>query len=322
MTRVYPRGCGGTSKSHVALPWFGGLSPRVRGNLQKTGLLTVEQWSIPAGAGEPWTLRGRIAGSGVYPRGCGGTVERINEVTGGSGLSPRVRGNRSPRARPTFPRGSIPAGAGEMCGGTTHLTLPARVGGSIPAGAGEPDRVGIDRTLGVYPRGCGGTCRFCRARSCGGTGCADWRGLGLSPRVRGNLDRHPRGSEPARFGRNMTALRGSIPAGSCRHSSRSPDEVAGGSIPAGAGEPASLVCCIVYPRGCGGTDVDADRSRGLSPRVRGNPSPRRGRRCHPNRRTVRPEGSIPAGAGEPLAILADSPALSAFGRPTWTPSPL
>ena len=91
---------------------------------------------------------------------------------------------------------------------------------------------------------------------------------GLSPRVRGN--------PPARTGRSR----------------------GGGSIPACAGEPkaraASTRRSAVYPRVCGGTSASwaaAMGRRGLSPRVRGNPSAR----CLA---PVRP-GSIPACAGEP-----------------------
>ena len=71
-----------------------------------------------------------------------------------------------------------------------------------------------------------------------------------------------------------------------------------GSIPACAGEP-SLAGCTetgvwVYPRVCGGTfnpTVGADKSHGLSPRVRGNHLPSR-----PRLTELR---SIPACAGEP-----------------------
>ena len=71
-----------------------------------------------------------------------------------------------------------------------------------------------------------------------------------------------------------------------------------GSIPAGAGEPRRATSSgakrTVYPRGCGGTTTSssaASSTKGLSPRVRGNPQ------------TVpaaaHAAGSIPAGAGEP-----------------------
>ena len=111
----------------------------------------------------------------------------------------------------------------------------------------------------VYPRVCGGTpCRVACVPSL----------PGLSPRVRGNL--------------NVT-----------------PSQVdTMGSIPACAGEPGSVRrrwgIIRVYPRVCGGTGDKIKtllRTRGLSPRVRGNRVlDRDGRR---RRR------SIPACAGEP-----------------------
>ena len=91
---VYPRVCGGTSTVHIeasarSIPACagepfrrcgsgGGLSPRVRGNLQRTYQSPEQE---------------------VYPRVCGGT----SQIASRYGLSPRVRGK---------PR-SIPACAGE-----------------------------------------------------------------------------------------------------------------------------------------------------------------------------------------------------------------
>ena len=92
--------------------------------------------------------------------------------------------------------------------------------------------------------------------------------VGLSPRVRGNPRASIFGTQPS------------------------------GSIPARAGEPsragATSGSCGVYPRACGGTQSsrsDGSTSKGLSPRVRGNPVD-----------VVRRDGglgSIPARAGEP-----------------------
>ena len=132
--------------------------------------------------------------------------------------------------------------------------------GSIPACAGEPMTVHpFQGATKVYPRVCGGTHTTSRRSG------KPW---GLSPRVRGNRGR------------------------------RKPQNEMGRSIPACAGEPrresgrpASLA---VYPRVCGGTAPPAATSslrRGLSPRVRGNPSPVRDRSDS--------NGSIPACAGEP-----------------------
>ena len=112
---------------------------------------------------------------------------------------------------------------------------------------------------GVYPRVCGGTAVQ-----------GDYEGAngGLSPRVRGN----PR---PARC--PPTAPR---------------------SIPACAGEPSVILiigfAITVYPRVCGGTlwrTPTRNTRRGLSPRVRGNPT-----MTIAGQEVVR---SIPACAGEP-----------------------
>ena len=95
------------------------------------------------------------------------------------------------------------------------------------------------RYLPVYPRVCGGTIRSV---------LPDVFAEGLSPRVRGNLEQ------------------------------RQPDAAQGRSIPACAGEPMKKIVMKkttrVYPRVCGGTlDTPATLflSKGLSPRVRGNP---------------------------------------------------
>ena len=134
---------------------------------------------------------------------------------------------------------------------------------SIPACAGEPPHHAPGAPqTRVYPRVCGGT-TLRYAASAGFQG--------LSPRVRGN--------RPAGDG----------------------DDGGGGSIPACAGEPPwhALQRAIdgVYPRVCGGTlsgSTGDDANRGLSPRVRGN---RRGVMM-----SSAPAGSIPACAGEPLAL--------------------
>ena len=111
---------------------------------------------------------------------------------------------------------------------------------SIPACAGEPPRTARPWFPGrVYPRVCGGT---------GVLQLTLMRVSGLSPRVRGNL----------------------VPVLVDAHDL--------GSIPACAGEPRpGRPFCRrrrVYPRVCGGTAPSRSlpsRTRGLSPRVRGNP---------------------------------------------------
>ena len=193
-----------------------------------------------------------------------------------SGLSPRLRGNRSvsvhvvdrlrfyPRAcggtladpiLQLAPLGSIPAPAGNPA---TRVRRGSRCG-SIPAPAGEPGRT-----------------------------FAEWRRDGSIPAPAGNPQRgevgpHPRGSIPA-------------PAGEPRRC------------------PARCGAHQVYPRACGGTVGDRVRVgeyHGLSPRLRGNRfgmpsiidchglSPRlRGNRVA-TQRAAADGRSIPAPAGEP-----------------------
>ena len=274
-----------------------GLSPRVRGNRQAIFEMVSDEGSIPACAGEPRTRTTTSRAGGVYPRVCGGTTCPVRASISVRGLSPRVRGNRQSKRAGGGVSGSIPACAGEpsartsnngmarvyprVCGGTSPPTRGARGAGglsprvrgnhegagervrwsgSIPACAGEPMRFAA-RTMGrrVYPRVCGGTPL--------GHGPAA-RAAGLSPRVRGNLRIVARTARCA------------------------------GSIPACAGEPRrgprSAARPRVYPRVCGGTTgpiTQGLQSRGLSPRVRGNP---------PRDRDGGGRGrSIPACAGEP-----------------------
>ena len=276
-SRVYPRVCGGTRRAISASMSRRGLSPRVRGNpARHLGQRHLDR-SIPACAGEPLPVRVPAQQCGVYPRVCGGTVRRRIEDRAMTGLSPRVRGNRSTRARAATAPRSIPACAGEpagqlliigqvevyprVCGGTRrrrkggrstsglsprvrgNLGLPAKWQDkrrSIPACAGEPDTVRFVPLVSVvYPRVCGGTGSVFRG---------DERDRGLSPRVRGNRGPY---AEVVSFAR---------------------------SIPACAGEPVhwkgSLQSRRVYPRVCGGTmkakTLD-ENGTGLSPRVRGNP---------------------------------------------------
>ena len=278
--RVYPRVCGGTRHGGAGVRRDLGLSPRVRGNPPHVLTSDSRRGSIPACAGEPMAYLGRLLSPWVYPRVCGGTALTPQALPEGLGLSPRVRGNPSPLMVMPPSQRSIPACAGEprvagaldtfdtvyprVCGGTPYsfanaasdhglsprvrgnhelLERAGRVPGSIPACAGEPNRESSGRSAyWVYPRVCGGT--LCCHRPAA-VGC------GLSPRVRGNL-RH-------------------------RHVAL----IVHGSIPACAGEPRTGTrqagSCGVYPRVCGGT-LSRCRAgppgRGLSPRVRGNPSRR------------------------------------------------
>ena len=228
--------CGGTDQVHRRRVPTKGLSPRVRGNPPLLSLSPSPPRSIPACAGEPIGWRRGAVGIGVYPRVCGGTILRGGHCGCLLGLSPRVRGNP---CSPIF------------------LDNKSR---SIPACAGEPWHTDADcQHSGVYPRVCGGT--GCTPRQIS-------KGIGLSPRVRGNHVLYRR------------------------------DAVNRGSIPACAGEPRSIslvrVEARVYPRVCGGTPVAGavpEIGSGLSPRVRGNLN------FAPCCRSI--SRSIPACAGEP-----------------------
>ena len=71
-----------------------GLSPRVRGNLERQADACDLGGSIPACAGEPNSCSVIWTWKWVYPRVCGGTDEEYVGITKGVGLSPRVRGNQ------------------------------------------------------------------------------------------------------------------------------------------------------------------------------------------------------------------------------------
>ena len=110
----------------------------------------------------------------VYPRVCGGTRRARWLLVNGSGLSPRMRGNRDESPPRYGKRGLSPRMRGNP------LPRPATPSGyrSIPAYAGEPRATRRRRPVcRVYPRVCGGT--------------DDDKDLiveipGLSPRMRGN----------------------------------------------------------------------------------------------------------------------------------------
>ena len=193
--KVYPRVCGGTVVTGVALGVFGGLSPRVRGN-PPTGNNGSSKWrSIPACAGEPMTVAVSGCIIAVYPRVCGGTRRWRWSARCISGLSPRVRGNPAVGEGRRRRAGSIPACAGEprisepprqirqvyprVCGGTTaRVRKAASMAGLSPRVRGNLRRPAPpDDNARVYPRVCGGTTVVA---------VVIWVLRGLSPRVRGN----------------------------------------------------------------------------------------------------------------------------------------
>ena len=212
--------------------------------------------SIPAPAGEPDTALLYVGPLSVYPRACGGTWNCRMYSKTGTGLSPRLRGNRGPGVRLRHIRGSIPAPAGEPCQRQSWLCLQT-----------------------VYPRACGGTHRSI---------ASSHRLLGLSPRLRGNRPGgnaalHPRGSIPAPAGEPPTRGGGaSLPAVYPRACGGTPVETdfsqnQHGLSPRLRGNLRWRWSGLrwVYPRACGGT-IDQIRPgfvwQGLSPRLRGNRS--------------------------------------------------
>ena len=157
-TGVYPRVYGGTWSPDPSLPTKPGLSPRVRGNHETEAGFQQAIRSIPACTGEPGLCPAPRGRPGVYPRVYGGTLalSSLSPPTAPSGLSPRVRGNPGNKFESALTSRSIPA-----CTGEPHTQKPQQ------------------RPCTVYPRVYGGTIMppF-RARSA----------IGLSPRVRGNLE--------------------------------------------------------------------------------------------------------------------------------------
>ena len=226
-SQVYPRVCGGTGGMMRRRRRATGLSPRMRGNHRGFTGRRRRLGSIPAYAGEPCRRACGWSPGWVYPRVCGGTAFDLDDHLRGTGLSPRMRGNRDDPEQTLPPFGSIPAYAGEpgrglapalchrvyprVCGGTPPVVsmppvitglsprmrgnlpqdgMPPVVPGSIPAYAGEPGKSARCRLLTeVYPRVCGGT--LVAQPPVGVI-------QGLSPRMRGNLSR--RRCSPARMG--------------------------------------------------------------------------------------------------------------------------
>ena len=297
---TYPRACGGTCGENLLTCSCEGLSPRLRGNLPRSGQWGDQKGSIPAPAGEPVgdsgphgvpTVYPRACGeplpshasnraSRVYPRACGGTSTSRLKAGRKPGLSPRLRGNLQvlPVSFPRFR--SIPAPAGEP-------PAPLRQ---------NPHRA-------VYPRACGGTT---------GTSTTKSTQSGLSPRLRGTA---PPGPDPQPDPGLSPRLRGN-------HDKVQARWMWSGSIPAPAGEPELPVAAWtpprVYPRACGGTSCMSwitPTGSGLSPRLRGNPQ-HPGREEDHQRSIPAPAGnlacragllwsgrSIPAPAGEPAGPL-------------------
>ncbi len=130
---VYPRACGGARSAASSSRRSRGLSPRMRGSLERAFRDHAGVGSIPAHAGEPRPAAPPRRRSRVYPRACGGACIAHYLRHGFQGLSPRMRGSQAYEQEQRLTAGSIPAHAGE----------PART---------SP----MAKSMGVYPRACGG----------------------------------------------------------------------------------------------------------------------------------------------------------------------
>ena len=94
---VYPRVCGATEVALRMPRQRRGLSPRVRGNHVIFFVVAAGIGSIPACAGQPTPTARSKSRKRVYPRVCGATGACVGVGVQLVGLSPRVRGNPSPR---------------------------------------------------------------------------------------------------------------------------------------------------------------------------------------------------------------------------------
>ena len=320
MARVYPRASGGTGMRRWNMRRQWGLSPRERGNRDEAVEHAAPMGSIPARAGEPFSIMLMAANFRVYPRASEGTTDCGMPMLDFPGLSPRERGNLHREGDDAGGLGSIPARAGEpLTRDTSCASMRVYPRASGGTGVDDPYR---NPATGLSPRERGNPPPSPRRRHT----------TGLSPRERGNLTWQEQskielGSIPARAGepsarRPISGITGVYPRASggtyhaspgiSKHQGLSPRErgnhherIAGHervrSIPARAGEPRSPSSprgsSRVYPRASGGTGRRPSRygvARGLSPRERGNHPPARA--YHQRRR------SIPARAGEPSSV--------------------
>ena len=190
---VYPRACGERARLPLALAFFGGLSPRLRGTGAACCTAMTPRRFIPAPAGNGATSYSRRDSWAVYPRACGERVSRTGRIrtapvypracgerrsahapSGGfCGLSPRLRGTADDAGHAFAPQPVYPRACGErscvrsMIGGRTGLS--PRLRGTVdedtdmetikrfipaPAGNGGADTA-APRRRPVYPRACG-----------------------------------------------------------------------------------------------------------------------------------------------------------------------
>ena len=310
--RAYPRTCGAAPGSGRTGNRPSGLSPHLRGSLQRTALRPCALGPIPAPAGQPGKLWLAFAIFAAYPRTCGAADGNLKGFAQDWGLSPHLRGSR-------------------------HQVPPAcRCVGPIPAPAGQPSRsIRASRPVRAYPRTCGAAATW----AANGVGK-----MGLSPHLRGSRGVRqwlavrlgpipaPAGqplwgssSVPSRWAYPRTCgaaekrlhivqtVMGLSPHLRGSRTSSAPGAARSGPIPAPAGQPRSDQprdrSPWAYPRTCGAAqsrDRPLQQHRGLSPHLRGSP--------HVVRLAVHGPGPIPAPAGQPSAASRDAEDRRAYPR--------
>ena len=131
--RAHPRGCGEHVISLLAICWFLGSSPRVRGTSCVSAFSCGCAGLIPAGAGNITPSEAPKNRPRAHPRGCGEHEENSGGGGKTAGSSPRVRGTCKVIILETDPSGLIPAGAGNMFGLVSMMPLIR----AHPRGCGE-----------------------------------------------------------------------------------------------------------------------------------------------------------------------------------------
>ena len=131
---AYPRSRGGTDYRVPNEPSEWGLSPLARGNRSVGSSWPRCSRPIPARAGEPTPVAGKMLAEGAYPRSRGGTDLHLGQKQPRGGLSPLARGNQSSGHKSFEGSGPIPARAGEPgeggCAGLGLRAYPRSRGGT------------------------------------------------------------------------------------------------------------------------------------------------------------------------------------------------
>ena len=293
-----PRVRGTLSRHRFTVP-ASGSSPRVRGTRFAGERVGQFRGIIPACAGNTSQGRGWSAWHWDHPRVCGEHVCFVVPVVSGGGSSPRVRGTHCKLRSGIAGQGIIPACAGNtgelvhvvptgrgssprVRGTPLHRILLAGVSLIIPACAGNTDHEGEDVVwVGDHPRVCGehdgkdvqgggGQGSSPRVRGTPHASVLHRNDDGIIPACAGNTDSlyqsvhlfrdHPRVCGEHRVGDNVCKVRpGSSPRVRGTHAARAANRMAGGIIPACAGNTSMPYEAHTnhrdHPRVCGEHDL-------------------------------------------------------------------